>query len=153
MFIAAFKAVTMGHQTSPSEAAPAYDRIFTHPTNTHPHPSGSTSGYTTIPQNEPDIELAQDRSTPVDSSKPHQHCETCDALTTAREVRANERFCCRASDRERGGDAAGHSRFGGRVQATEWLGIDVLLHYSDCVWGNCAGLEQEVDSRFCDPSR
>jgi hypothetical protein len=91
---AAFKTVTMGHQTSPSEAAPAYDHIFSHPTNTHPPPSGSTSGYTTIPQNEPDIELAQGHSTPVDFSKPHQHCETCDALTTAREVRSNERFCC-----------------------------------------------------------
>ena len=92
--IAAFQTVTMGHQNSPSEAAPAYDHIFSHPTNTHPPPSGSTSGYTTIPQNEADIELAHGRSTPVDSSKPHQHCETCDALTTAREVRANERSCC-----------------------------------------------------------
>ena len=84
----------MGHLNSPSEAAPAYDHVFSHPTNTHPPPSSSTSGYTTIPQNEPDIELAHGRSTPVDFSKLHQHCETCDALTTAREVRANERSCC-----------------------------------------------------------
>ncbi|OSS53696.1 hypothetical protein B5807_00161 [Epicoccum nigrum] len=84
----------MGHQTSPLEAAPAYDHIFSRPTNTHPPPSGSSSGYTTIPQNEPDIELAHGHSTSVDSLKPHQHCETCDALTTAREVRANERSCC-----------------------------------------------------------
>ncbi|KAF3011010.1 hypothetical protein E8E13_010837 [Curvularia kusanoi] len=80
----------MGQQTVPSEAAPAYDHIFEHPTNTNAA-SGSARAYAAVPQSEPDIELAQG---PIDPSAPHQHCETCDALTTAREVRANERFNC-----------------------------------------------------------
>lgn len=80
----------MGQQTTPSEAAPAYDHIFEHPTNTKAA-SGSDRAYAAVPQSEPDIELAQG---PIDASAPHQHCEICDALTTAREVRANERFNC-----------------------------------------------------------
>lgn len=87
---------TMGQQTPPSEAAPAYEHIFDtheHPVNAHP-PSGSATGYSTVPQNEPDIELAHSHSAPINSFAPHKHCETCDALTTAREVRANERYCC-----------------------------------------------------------
>lgn len=87
----------MGHPTTPSEAAPAYDEhMFNeeeHPVHAHP-PSGSASGYATVPQNEPDIELAHNHTAPSDSFAPHQHCETCDTLTTAREVRANERHCC-----------------------------------------------------------
>ncbi|EXF75677.1 hypothetical protein CFIO01_04610 [Colletotrichum fioriniae PJ7] len=89
-------------KTSPSEAAPAYDEHGfhdEHPVNAFP-PSGSASAYATIPQNdERDIELAHDHSAPDLSApfnpfKPHQHCETCDKFTSAREVRANERHCC-----------------------------------------------------------
>lgn len=96
--ITAATATTMGHPSPTSEAAPAYDEhIFSHdehPVSAHPPPAGSASGYASVPQNEPDIELAHNHTAPVDSFAPHQHCETCDALTTAREVRANERHCC-----------------------------------------------------------
>src|SRR5687768_3547903 len=93
---AAAASTTMGQQTSPSDAAPAYEHIFDtheHPVNLHP-PSGSASSYATVPQNEHDIELAHNHPAPTNSLIPHQHCETCDTLTTAREVRANERHCC-----------------------------------------------------------
>ena len=91
----------MGHPKTPSEAAPAYDEHsfdHEHPVNAFP-PTGSASAYATIPQNEPDIEMAHNHSTPVSANPPniytpHQHCETCDTLTSAREVRANERHCC-----------------------------------------------------------
>lgn len=92
--IAAAASTAMGHPATSSEAAPAYDDVLQeHPVNAHP-PSGSTSAYTTIPGDEPDIELAHNHSAPANSFTPHQHCETCDTLTTAREVRANERHCC-----------------------------------------------------------
>lgn len=96
--IAAAATTTMGHPTTPSEeAAPAYDEhMFSHDehsVHTHP-PSGSASGYATVPQHEPDIELAHNHPAPVNPFTTHQHCETCDALTSAREVRRNERHCC-----------------------------------------------------------
>lgn len=79
---------------SSNEPAPAYDSVFQkHHVNAQP-PSGSTSAYRTIPGDEPDIELAHNHITPANSFTPHQHCETCDTVTTAREVRANERHCC-----------------------------------------------------------
>ncbi|KAJ4992893.1 hypothetical protein SVAN01_01597 [Stagonosporopsis vannaccii] len=94
---AAATTTAMGNPTAPSDAAPAYDEhIFNHEQHhlpTHP-PSGSASGYATVPQNDTDIELAHDHSAPSNSFTPHQHCETCDTLTEAREVRANERNCC-----------------------------------------------------------
>ena len=99
IIITAAAHTTMGHPTTPSDAAPAYDDVFNHehPVNAFP-PSGSTSAYATVPQNEPDVELADHSahasSTPANSFTPHQHCETCDTLTSAREVRANERHCC-----------------------------------------------------------
>jgi hypothetical protein len=90
--VAAASNATMGH--SSNEPAPAYDDVFQeHPVNAQP-PTGSTSAYGTVPSDEPDIELAHNHSTPANSSTLHQHCETCDTLTTAREVRANERHCC-----------------------------------------------------------
>lgn len=85
----------MGHLTAPSDAAPAYDEhTFSHEEHTHPPPITTASGYATVPQNEPDTELAHNHSTPVNSFTPHQHCDTCETLTTAREIRANERHCC-----------------------------------------------------------
>ncbi|KAF9701962.1 hypothetical protein EKO04_001030 [Ascochyta lentis] len=95
---------TMGHQdhtTSLSEAAPAYDEHgfnHEHPVNALP-PSSSTFAYATVPQNEPDMELAHNHTAPTSynaptSFTPHQHCETCDAFTSKRESRANERHCC-----------------------------------------------------------
>jgi hypothetical protein len=93
---------TMGRPTTPSEAAPAYDELNfdheQHPVNAFP-PSGSTSAYAAVPQSEPDIELAHSHTAPTPSNPPnpyapHTHCETCDTLTSAREVRANERHCC-----------------------------------------------------------
>lgn len=54
--------------------------------------------------------------------------------------------CDRAPDRERGGDAAGHSRFGGRVQAPERLGVNVLLRYSDCEWRSARGWKLTLES-------
>ncbi|KAJ8113956.1 hypothetical protein OPT61_g4045 [Boeremia exigua] len=96
IIITAATSTIMGHPTTPAEAAPAYnDLMFNnheHPTNSNP-PSGSNSGYATVPQND-DIELGHSQSAPFDPSVPHHHCETCDNLTTAREVRANERHCC-----------------------------------------------------------
>ncbi|OHE99906.1 hypothetical protein CORC01_04807 [Colletotrichum orchidophilum] len=86
-------------KTAPSEAAPAYDEHGfhdEHPVNAFP-PSGSASAYATVPQSdERDIELAHNHDAPDSSApfKPHQHCETCDKFTSAREVRANERHCC-----------------------------------------------------------
>lgn len=101
VIIAAATHTTMGHPATPSEAAPAYDELNfddEHPVNAHP-PSGSISAYATVPQNEPDIEMAHNHTAPTPSNPPnpfapHTHCETCDALTSAREVRANERHCC-----------------------------------------------------------
>lgn len=102
VFIAAAANTNMGRPTAPpSEAAPAYDELsfdHEHPVNAYP-PLRSTSAYATVPQNEPDIELAHDHTTPASSNPPnsftpHQHCETCDTLTSAREVRAQERHCC-----------------------------------------------------------
>lgn len=101
LVITAVANTTMGNPTTPSEAAPAYDdHGFNdeHPVNAF-SPSGSASAYATIPQNEPDIELAHNHTAPTssippNSFTPHQHCETCDTLTSAREVRANERHCC-----------------------------------------------------------
>jgi hypothetical protein len=92
---------TMGHPTSLTEAAPAYDEHsfnHDHPVNASA-PSGSTSAYATIPQNEPDIELALSgpapgSSNPPNSFIPHQHCEACDALITAREKRAEDQQSC-----------------------------------------------------------
>lgn len=85
----------MGQQTTPSDAAPAYENIFDeHEHHVNAHPPGSASGYATVPQHEPDIELAQNHPAPSNSFTPHQHCETCDTLTTAREARANERHGC-----------------------------------------------------------
>jgi hypothetical protein len=89
---------TMGYPTTtPSEAAPAYDE---HPVNAYP-PPGSASAYATLPQNEPDIELAHNHATPVLSTSnppnpfaPHTHCEACDTITSAREKRASEQHCC-----------------------------------------------------------
>lgn len=90
IIIAAATNTTMGNPPAP----PAYDDgLQDHPVNAQP-PSGSASAYRTIPGDEPDSELAHSHSTPADSFKPHQHCEACDTLTTAREVRANERHCC-----------------------------------------------------------
>ncbi|KAF1925782.1 uncharacterized protein M421DRAFT_231335 [Didymella exigua CBS 183.55] len=84
----------MGHPAAPSVAAPAYDDLIQeHPVNAYP-PLGSTSAYRILPEDEPDIELAHAHSPPANSFTPHQHCETCDTLITAREVRANERHCC-----------------------------------------------------------
>lgn len=88
----------MSQPPTPFEAAPAYDEHLDrdndeHPVNAHP-PSGSATGYTTVSQTEPDIELARDHSVPFNPFAPHQHCETCDALTTAREERAKERHDC-----------------------------------------------------------
>ncbi|KZM20174.1 uncharacterized protein EKO05_0001134 [Ascochyta rabiei] len=94
----------MGHQSqllSSSEAAPAYDEHgfnHEHPVNAVPS-SGPASAYATVPQNESDIELAHDHTVPISSNvqssfTPHQHCETCDTLTSKRKLRANERHCC-----------------------------------------------------------
>lgn len=91
----------MGNPTTPPEAAPAYDEHgfnHEHPVNAFPT-TAPTSAYTAIPQNEPDVELANNHTAPTtsnlpNSSTPHQHCGTCDTLTSAREVRANERHCC-----------------------------------------------------------
>lgn len=94
ILIATAASTTMGRPPTPSEAAPAYDDILQeHPLNAHAM-SASSSTYRAVPGEEPDIELAHNHSTPVDSFTPHQHCENCDALTTAREIRANERHCC-----------------------------------------------------------
>jgi hypothetical protein len=88
--VAAAVNTTMGHNTTP----PAYDVVLQeHPVNAHP-PPGSTSAYRIVPGDEPDSELAHNHPAPANSLMPHQHCETCDTLTTAREVRANERHCC-----------------------------------------------------------
>lgn len=86
---------TMSHPTTPSEAVPAYEHVFNreHPVNANP-PSGSASGYAAVPQDEPDSEPAHNHSAPSISFMRHQHCETCDTLTTAREIRANERHYC-----------------------------------------------------------
>ena len=92
IIFAAASNATMGH--SSNEPAPAYDSVFQeHTVNAQP-PSGSASAYRAVPGDEPDIELVHDHSAPTNSCTPHQHCETCDTLTTAREVRANERHCC-----------------------------------------------------------
>lgn len=87
--IAAASKAAMGH--SPNEPAPAYDDV--HPVNSQPA-SGSASAYRTIPGEKSDIKLAHNHPAPPDALTPHQYCETCDTLTTAREVRANERHCC-----------------------------------------------------------
>lgn len=90
IIVAAATNTTMGNPPAP----PAYNDGFQgHPVNAEP-PSGSASAYRTIPGDEPDVELAHSRSIPADSFKPHLHCEACDTLTTAREVRANERHGC-----------------------------------------------------------
>lgn len=99
--IAAAVNTNMGNPSTPHEAAPAYDEHGfndEHPVNAF-SPSGSASAYATVPQSEPDIELAHDHTAPAssippNSFTPHQHCQTCDTLTSAREHRAAERYCC-----------------------------------------------------------
>ncbi len=94
--ITATTSTIMGHPTTPSEAAPAYNELIfndEHPVNADP-PSGSASSYAALPQNESDIELTHNHTAPINPSIPHHHCETCDNLITARETRANERHCC-----------------------------------------------------------
>jgi hypothetical protein len=91
--VAAASNATMGHPTTQAPL-PAYDDVFQeHPVNSQPQ-SGPASAYRTVPGDEPDIELAHSHPAPANTFTPHQHCETCDTLTTAREVRTNERHCC-----------------------------------------------------------
>ncbi|CAA9957146.1 hypothetical protein PTMSG1_00754 [Pyrenophora teres f. maculata] len=104
------------------DAAPAYEDVVNeHPVNQY-LPSGSTSGYTTIPQNDNDVDIelhahthqnninnTPSSSTDSSSQQPnfaqtianvlqptHTHCEICDehAITAARYRRENEKFCC-----------------------------------------------------------
>ncbi|KAF1945604.1 hypothetical protein EJ02DRAFT_395814 [Clathrospora elynae] len=96
----------MGVPTAPQEAAPAYDDVFSdHPVNRH-MPSGSTSAYNAVPQ-EDDLELhAHDHnhtpSTVPDQGpdtfapkpQPHVHCEQCDIQLAARQRSENEKYCC-----------------------------------------------------------
>ncbi|KAF2251616.1 hypothetical protein BU26DRAFT_561431 [Trematosphaeria pertusa] len=105
----------MGLPTTPQDAAPAYDDVVhDHPVNQFP-PSGSSSGYAVVPQ---DDDLEQNAGshnhtsrgatpappqggsgfshalTRIFEPKPHTHCEQCDAQQAARERRENERHCC-----------------------------------------------------------
>ncbi|USP74890.1 hypothetical protein yc1106_02164 [Curvularia clavata] len=104
---------------SPTDAAPPYDDVINnHPVNRYP-PTGSTSGYTTIPSE--DVEQALDvddhahAHTPLVPSQqpetftqtvarlllpkadtPHTHCATCDeqVQTAARQKREDDRYYC-----------------------------------------------------------
>ncbi|RMZ69635.1 Hybrid signal transduction histidine kinase B [Pyrenophora seminiperda CCB06] len=105
------------------DAAPAYEDVVNeHPVNRY-LPSGSTSSYTTVPQNDDvDIELhahthhnhnytpsPSTNTTSSPSEQPtfaqtianvlrpaHTHCEVCDnqAFTAAKHKREKEQFCC-----------------------------------------------------------
>ncbi|KAF2715470.1 hypothetical protein K504DRAFT_366673 [Pleomassaria siparia CBS 279.74] len=95
----------------PQDAAPAYDDVIhNHPTNQFHQPSGSTSGYATVPQDDVELHAHEHvHSSPTGPSqpetiaqtpagvlqpRPHVHCEQCDIQTMARERRENERHCC-----------------------------------------------------------
>ncbi|KAH7366633.1 hypothetical protein BKA66DRAFT_470647 [Pyrenochaeta sp. MPI-SDFR-AT-0127] len=109
----------MGNPTTPQEAAPAYDDIFdNHPVN-RSTPSGSNSGYASVPQDD-DVELhAHDHihqpmspnpalnptSAPETfvqtiagvlrpKPQPHVHCEQCDVQLAAKQRLENEKHCC-----------------------------------------------------------
>ncbi|KAH7113293.1 hypothetical protein B0J11DRAFT_446088 [Dendryphion nanum] len=104
----------MGLPTSPQDAAPAYNDVFhNHPVNQFP-PSGSSSSYRAVPQDDVELlahECSGNQTSPspapgqqnetlaqtiagVFRPQPHTHCEQCDIQTTAREIRDNERHCC-----------------------------------------------------------
>ncbi|KAF2114001.1 hypothetical protein BDV96DRAFT_647489 [Lophiotrema nucula] len=92
---------------TPNESAPSYDELFhDHPVNGHT-PSGSTSSYMQVSQD--DVELAHNHTSPspapaeqeslaqtiagVFRPKPHTHCEQCDVQTAAREKREAQQTC------------------------------------------------------------
>jgi len=107
----------MGNGSDPlSESAPSYDELFAdHPVNQQP-PAGSSSAYTTVPQNEPnnnyDAHHSHDdeQHQPLDleagplgadvtplqpvGSKPHIHCEQCERILERRERHDREKHCC-----------------------------------------------------------
>ncbi|KAF2791602.1 hypothetical protein K505DRAFT_248587 [Melanomma pulvis-pyrius CBS 109.77] len=100
----------MGLPTTPQEAAPAYDDVFhDHPVNQF-QPTGSASGYATVPQDDVELQSHHDHtsSSPdpaqpetliqtlagVFRPTPHVHCEQCDVQTMARERRENQKHCC-----------------------------------------------------------
>ncbi|KAL6710487.1 hypothetical protein ACN47E_008535 [Coniothyrium glycines] len=97
---------------TPTEAAPAYNDVFSdHPVNKY-SPSGPTSEYATVPQDDVELqehdhnhhEHASLSSAPAETlaqtiagvfrPKTHVHCEQCDVQTAARQRRENERHCC-----------------------------------------------------------
>ncbi|KAF2029174.1 hypothetical protein EK21DRAFT_101377 [Setomelanomma holmii] len=108
----------MGRPTIPQDAAPAYDAVFgDHPVNQYT-PSGSTSSYAAVSQDD-DVELhahthehnhTSASPAPISANapqeslaqtiagvfnpKPHVHCEQCDVQMAARQRRENEKHCC-----------------------------------------------------------
>ncbi|KAH8903824.1 hypothetical protein BR93DRAFT_981148 [Coniochaeta sp. PMI_546] len=104
-----------GHTTS--EPAPSYDELFAdHPVNRQP-PAGSSSAYTTVPQDEPDynngpnhLHGEQQEQPPVDleadlpgandtplqpvAGKPHVHCDQCERIAERRARLDRDKHCC-----------------------------------------------------------